>query len=97
MTTIAQALLASRTAWLLWGRIALRFGPLDFKPTRRDGLGYDWPIDYADLAPWYDRVERLIGVTGNPSAPAFYVMFGAVVGLGAAAFLVDPVLARRER
>jgi choline dehydrogenase-like flavoprotein len=48
-----------------WGRISLRFGPLDFKPTRRDGLGQDWPIDYDDLAPWYDRVERLIGVTGR--------------------------------
>jgi choline dehydrogenase-like flavoprotein len=48
-----------------WGRISLRFGPQDFKPTRRDGLGQDWPIDYDDLAPWYDRVERLIGVTGK--------------------------------
>jgi choline dehydrogenase-like flavoprotein len=48
-----------------WGRIALRFGPLDFKPKSRDGLGYDWPITYDDLAPWYDKVERLIGVTGR--------------------------------
>jgi choline dehydrogenase-like flavoprotein len=47
-----------------WGRIALRFGPYDFKPYSRDGLGFDWPIEYGDLAPWYDRVERLIGVTG---------------------------------
>lgn len=47
-----------------WGRISLRFGPLDFKPRSRDGLGYDWPITYDDLAPWYDRVEKLIGVTG---------------------------------
>jgi choline dehydrogenase-like flavoprotein len=51
-----------------WGRIALRFGPLDFKPRSRDGLGYDWPITYDDLAPWYDKTERLIGVTG--AAPA---------------------------
>ena len=49
-----------------WGRIALRFGPYDFKPHSRDGLGVDWPIGYDDLAPWYDRVERLIGVTGGP-------------------------------
>jgi len=48
-----------------WGRISLRFGPLDFKPRSRDGLGYDWPITYDDLAPWYDKVERLIGVTGR--------------------------------
>src|SRR5436189_5084355 len=47
-----------------WGRISLRFGPLDFKPRARDGLGYDWPITYDDLAPWYDKTERLIGVTG---------------------------------
>jgi choline dehydrogenase-like flavoprotein len=51
-----------------WGRIALRFGPLDFKPRARDGLGYDWPITYDDLAPWYDKTEKLIGVSG--AAPA---------------------------
>ncbi|MFD7874449.1 GMC oxidoreductase [Streptomyces sp. NPDC059766] len=49
-----------------WGRVALRFGPYDFKPKTRDGLGFDWPIEYADLAPWYDKAERLIGVTGLP-------------------------------
>jgi choline dehydrogenase-like flavoprotein len=48
-----------------WGRISLRFGPMDFKPRSRDGLGYDWPITYDDLAPWYDKTERLIGVTGK--------------------------------
>lgn len=47
-----------------WGRISLRFGELDFKPRSRDGLGYDWPITYQDLAPWYDKTERLIGVSG---------------------------------
>jgi choline dehydrogenase-like flavoprotein len=47
-----------------WGRVALRFGPYDFKPKSRDGLGFDWPLCYEDLAPWYDEVERLIGVTG---------------------------------
>jgi choline dehydrogenase-like flavoprotein len=47
-----------------WGRIALRNGPYDFKPYSRDGLGRDWPIGYEDLAPYYDRVERLIGVYG---------------------------------
>ncbi|HZZ69289.1 MAG TPA: GMC family oxidoreductase, partial [Phenylobacterium sp.] len=51
-----------------WGRIALRFGPLDFKPHSRDGLGYDWPISYDDVAPWYDKTEKLIGVSG--AAPA---------------------------
>lgn len=47
-----------------WGRISLRFGPLDFKPRSRDGLGHDWPITYDDLAPWYDKTEKLIGVSG---------------------------------
>ena len=49
-----------------WGRVALRFGPYDFKPYSRDGLGVDWPLAYADVDPWYEKVERLIGVTGTP-------------------------------
>ncbi len=48
-----------------WGRISLRFGELDFKPRSRDGLGFDWPIEYKDIAPWYDKVEMLIGVYGE--------------------------------
>jgi choline dehydrogenase-like flavoprotein len=48
-----------------WGRIALRNGPYDFKPYSRDGLGRDWPVSYEDIAPYYDRVERLIGVYGS--------------------------------
>jgi choline dehydrogenase-like flavoprotein len=48
-----------------WGRISLRAGPYDFKPYSRDGLGFDWPIGYEDIAPYYDKVERLIGVYGT--------------------------------
>ena len=48
-----------------WGRISLRMGPYDFKPRSRDGLGFDWPISYEDLAPYYDKVEALIGVWGT--------------------------------
>lgn len=48
-----------------WGRISLRFGPHDFKQRSRDGLGDDWPIGYEDVAPYYDRVDRLIGVFGS--------------------------------
>ncbi|HYD85650.1 MAG TPA: GMC family oxidoreductase N-terminal domain-containing protein, partial [Opitutus sp.] len=48
-----------------WGRISLRNGPYDFKPYSRDGLGRDWPISYEDLAPYYDKVEMLIGVYGS--------------------------------
>jgi choline dehydrogenase-like flavoprotein len=56
-----------------WGRIALRFAPVDFRAKTRDGLGDDWPITYEDLAPYYDQVESYIGVFGTkeniPSAP----------------------------
>ena len=48
-----------------WGRISLRNGPYDFKPHSRDGLGFDWPIAYEDMAPYYDKVELLIGVYGS--------------------------------
>ena len=48
-----------------WGRISLRDGPYDFKPLSRDGLGVDWPIAYEDVAPYYDKVERLVGVYGS--------------------------------
>ena len=48
-----------------WGRIALRMGPYDFKPYSRDGKGFDWPITYEDIAPYYDKTEELIGVFGS--------------------------------
>jgi choline dehydrogenase-like flavoprotein len=47
-----------------WGRHVPRFGPYDFKAKSRDGLGLDWPISYEDVAPYYDRTEKLIGVSG---------------------------------
>lgn len=48
-----------------WGRISLRFGPKDFKRRSIDGLGEDWPIGYDDIKPFYDRVDKLIGVFGT--------------------------------
>lgn len=48
-----------------WGRISLRFGPKDFKGKTRDGLGDDWPIGYEDVAPYYDKVDELIGIFGT--------------------------------
>lgn len=48
-----------------WGRISLRFGPNDFKHQSLDGLGEDWPISYEDVAPYYDKVDKLIGVFGS--------------------------------
>ena len=48
-----------------WGRISLRFGPKDFKRRSIDGLGDDWPIGYEDIKPYYDRLDRLIGIFGT--------------------------------
>jgi choline dehydrogenase-like flavoprotein len=48
-----------------WGRISLRFGPRDFKGKDRDGLGENWPIGYEDIKPYYDKVDKLIGVFGS--------------------------------
>lgn len=48
-----------------WGRISLRFGPKDFKRKSIDGLGEDWPIGYEDVKPYYDRIDKLIGVFGT--------------------------------
>ena len=48
-----------------WGRISLRFGPDDFRRKSLDGLGDDWPIGYDDLKPYYDRVDRLVGIFGS--------------------------------
>jgi choline dehydrogenase-like flavoprotein len=48
-----------------WGRHSFRNGPYDFKGRTRDGVGFDWPLTYDELAPYYDRVEMLIGVCGS--------------------------------
>ncbi|HEX6071039.1 MAG TPA: GMC family oxidoreductase [Longimicrobiaceae bacterium] len=48
-----------------WGRISLRFGPDDFRGKSIDGLGDDWPITYDDVAPYYDKVDRLVGIFGS--------------------------------
>ena len=48
-----------------WGRISLRFGPLDFKRKDIDGLGDNWPIGYEDISPYYDKVDKLIGIFGS--------------------------------
>jgi choline dehydrogenase-like flavoprotein len=50
---------------LTWGRQSYRWCEDDFEANAREGLAVDWPIRYRDLAPWYDRVERFIGVSGS--------------------------------
>lgn len=48
-----------------YGRVLQRMSDVDFRAASRDGHGVDWPISYADLEPWYDRVEEFTGVYGN--------------------------------
>src|SRR5690554_3617387 len=50
---------------LLWARQVQRWGDLDFEGPARDGFAVDWPIRYADIAPWYSHVEKFVGVSGN--------------------------------
>jgi choline dehydrogenase-like flavoprotein len=49
-----------------YARVQLRYSDYDFKPKSMNDVGWDWPIGYADMAPYYDKAERLIGVTGRP-------------------------------
>ncbi|HEX4574340.1 MAG TPA: FAD-dependent monooxygenase, partial [Gemmatimonadales bacterium] len=49
----------------IWGRLALRLSDYDFKAKTHDGYGDDWPIAYADLAPYYDNVDRYLGIAGT--------------------------------
>ncbi|WP_242203675.1 GMC oxidoreductase [Aestuariivivens insulae] len=50
---------------LTWGRQTLRLSDLDFEANKKEGIAVDWPIRYKDIAPWYDKVERFIGVCGE--------------------------------
>ena len=48
-----------------WGRISLRFGPDDFKRKDIDGLGDNWPISYEEIKPYYDKLDKMVGVFGS--------------------------------
>jgi choline dehydrogenase-like flavoprotein len=50
----------------IWGRLALRLSDYDFKAKSHDGYGEDWPISYADIAPYYDKVDLYLGISGHP-------------------------------
>ena len=50
---------------LLWGRQSYRLNEQDFLANAKEGIAVDWPIRYADLAPWYDYVEGFAGISGN--------------------------------
>jgi choline dehydrogenase-like flavoprotein len=49
----------------IWGRLALRLSDYDFKAKTHDGYGEDWPISYKDVQPYYDRVDRYLGISGH--------------------------------
>ena len=59
---VRARLLGGKTA--IWGRLALRLSDSDFKAASRDGYGEDWPISYQDIEPYYDRVDRYLGISG---------------------------------
>jgi choline dehydrogenase-like flavoprotein len=59
---VRARLLGGKTA--IWGRLALRLSDYDFKAKSRDGYGEDWPIGYADVAPYYDKVDEYLGISG---------------------------------
>ncbi|MGB8376815.1 MAG: GMC family oxidoreductase, partial [Salegentibacter sp.] len=50
---------------IMWGRHSYRWSDLDFEANKKQGIAVDWPIRYKDIAPWYDKVESFIGVSGE--------------------------------
>ena len=50
---------------LVWGRQSYRLCDIDFEANKNEGIGVDWPVRYKDIAPWYDKVETFIGVSGE--------------------------------
>lgn len=50
---------------IMWGRQVYRWSEMDFEANAKDGHGVDWPIRYKDIAPWYDYVEKFVGISGK--------------------------------
>ncbi len=50
---------------IMWGRQSYRLSDIDFEANKKEGVAVDWPVRYADIAPWYDKVEEFIGVSGE--------------------------------
>ena len=50
---------------IMWARQTQRWSNFDFEGPKRDGFAVDWPIRYEDLSPWYDEVEKFVGISGN--------------------------------
>jgi choline dehydrogenase-like flavoprotein len=50
---------------LLWSKHCYRYSDLDFEANLKEGIGVDWPLRYKDIAPWYDKIESYVGISGN--------------------------------
>lgn len=50
---------------LMWGRQSYRWSDLQFEANAKEGIGVDWPVRYAEIAPWYDHVEKFAGISGS--------------------------------
>ncbi len=50
---------------LMWARMSFRWSEMDFEANLKDGHGVDWPIRYKDLVPWYEKVEKFVGISGK--------------------------------
>jgi choline dehydrogenase-like flavoprotein len=59
---IRQRILGGRS--LSWARQSYRMSDLDFKAASHDGYGCDWPLSYSEMVPYYEEVERFVGITG---------------------------------
>ncbi len=57
---------------LMWARQSYRWGPQEFEANAQDGHGTDWPIRYADIAPWYSYVEKFVGISGQKEGLASF-------------------------
>ena len=67
---------------LMWGRASYRWCDDDFAANKRDGHGVDWPVRYADLAPWYDKVETFVGIfVGAVTFTGSVVAYGKLQGV----------------
>ena len=54
---------------IMWGRQSYRWSDIDFEANKKEGIAVDWPVRYKDIAPWYDKVEEYISVSGEKIRP----------------------------
>ncbi len=83
----------------IWGRLALRLSDYDFKAASRDGYGEDWPISYADIQPYYDKVDLYLGISGHKENLPYLPdsLFQRPVGLNPAEIQLRESLAKMGR